>query len=69
MNTKQIAKLFARLMKEELGYKKFFVHGFFNVKRWTEMKKGGHFTAMEQPALLAQDIREFALQITASHTA
>jgi len=30
-----------------------------NIKRWTEMKKGGHFAALEQPAALAQDITEF----------
>ena len=32
---------------------------FFNVQRWTEFPKGGHFAAMEQPAALAEDIREF----------
>ena len=31
----------------------------YNVLRWTLMPKGGHFAAMEQPGLLAQDIREF----------
>jgi pimeloyl-ACP methyl ester carboxylesterase len=31
----------------------------FNVQRWTPMPKGGHFAAMEQPALLADDIRAF----------
>jgi len=30
---------------------------FFRVQRWTEMPQGGHFAAMEQPDLLAQDIR------------
>jgi pimeloyl-ACP methyl ester carboxylesterase len=30
---------------------------FFNVRRWTEMPRGGHFAAMEEPALLAQDLR------------
>ncbi len=30
-----------------------------NIVRWTEMPKGGHFAAMEQPELLARDIREF----------
>ena len=30
-----------------------------NIARWTEMPRGGHFAAMEQPELLAQDIREF----------
>jgi pimeloyl-ACP methyl ester carboxylesterase len=31
----------------------------FNIARWTLMPKGGHFAAMEQPELLAQDLREF----------
>ena len=30
-----------------------------NVARWTEMPQGGHFAAMEQPELLAKDLREF----------
>jgi len=32
---------------------------FFNVQRWTEFARGGHFAAMEQPEALANDIREF----------
>jgi microsomal epoxide hydrolase len=31
---------------------------FFNVQRWSLMPRGGHFAAMEEPELLAQDIRE-----------
>jgi pimeloyl-ACP methyl ester carboxylesterase len=31
----------------------------FNIARWTTMPRGGHFAAMEQPALLAEDLREF----------
>ena len=30
-----------------------------NITRWTEMKKGGHFAALEQPELLARDIAAF----------
>jgi pimeloyl-ACP methyl ester carboxylesterase len=30
-----------------------------NIQRWTEMKKGGHFAAMEQPAALAAEIQNF----------
>jgi pimeloyl-ACP methyl ester carboxylesterase len=30
-----------------------------NILRWTEMPKGGHFAAMEQPAALAEEIRAF----------
>lgn len=31
----------------------------YNLKRWTVMPGGGHFAAMEEPALLADDIRAF----------
>ena len=34
----------------------------FNVQRWTEMSRGGHFAAMEEPALLADDIRTWFRQ-------
>jgi pimeloyl-ACP methyl ester carboxylesterase len=30
-----------------------------NIARWTTMPKGGHFAAMEQPQLLAEDVRAF----------
>jgi pimeloyl-ACP methyl ester carboxylesterase len=32
---------------------------FFNVQRWTEMPRGGHFAALEEPELLVNDIRRF----------
>jgi pimeloyl-ACP methyl ester carboxylesterase len=32
---------------------------FTDIRRWTVMPKGGHFAAMEQPELLAQDVRGF----------
>jgi pimeloyl-ACP methyl ester carboxylesterase len=32
----------------------------YNVQRWTELPRGGHFAALEQPEILAQDIREFS---------
>ncbi len=31
----------------------------FNIQRWTVMPRGGHFAAMEEPQLLADDIRAF----------
>jgi pimeloyl-ACP methyl ester carboxylesterase len=31
----------------------------YNVTRWTEMPRGGHFAAMEEPGLLVDDIRAF----------
>ena len=30
-----------------------------DIRRWTKMPKGGHFAALEQPELLANEIREF----------
>ena len=32
----------------------------YNITQWTEMPRGGHFAAMEQPDLLIEDIRKFA---------
>ena len=32
---------------------------FYDVRRWTEMPRGGHFPAHEEPDLLAVDLREF----------
>lgn len=37
-----------------------YVERIYNVSRWTEMPRGGHFAALEQPALLVDDIRAFA---------
>ncbi|MBX2882486.1 MAG: epoxide hydrolase [Granulosicoccus sp.] len=31
----------------------------YNVTQWTEMPRGGHFAAMEEPDLLINDIRQF----------
>jgi pimeloyl-ACP methyl ester carboxylesterase len=32
---------------------------FFDIARWTVMPRGGHFAALEEPELLADDIRQF----------
>lgn len=32
---------------------------FYDVRHWSEMPSGGHFTAWEEPELLAEDIRTF----------
>jgi microsomal epoxide hydrolase len=37
-----------------------YVERLYNVTHWAEMSRGGHFAAMEQPELLAKDIRAFA---------
>lgn len=42
------------------------VERFFNVQHWTEMPRGGHFAALEEPELLAEDIRAFFSELSAS---
>ena len=37
-----------------------YVERLYNVRRWTEMPRGGHFAALEVPDLLLPDIRAFA---------
>jgi len=37
------------------------------VERWTEMPRGGHFAAMEEPALLVEDLRAFFRPLREAH--
>ena len=45
--------------KEILSPPREWVERGFNVQRWTQMPRGGHFAAAEQPELLAADLRAF----------
>lgn len=36
-----------------------FAERFFRVQHWREMPCGGHFAALEEPGLLAADLREY----------
>ena len=48
------------LFPEEINYPpREWVERTHNVQRWTEMPHGGHFSAAEEPQLLAEDIRAF----------
>jgi pimeloyl-ACP methyl ester carboxylesterase len=47
----------AHFPKELLTPPRSWVERGFNVTHWSDMPKGGHFAAMEQPERLAQDIR------------
>jgi len=48
------------LFPEEISYPpREWVERTHNVQRWTEMPHGGHFSAAEEPQLLAEDIRAF----------
>jgi pimeloyl-ACP methyl ester carboxylesterase len=58
-----------RFVPVPMGYARFPADGFlaprawversYDVRRWTEMPSGGHFAAMEAPALLVDDVRAF----------
>jgi pimeloyl-ACP methyl ester carboxylesterase len=37
-----------------------YVERVYNVTRWSEMARGGHFAALEQPRILIDDLRSFA---------
>lgn len=49
----------ARFAKEAPMPPREWVERVYDVRRWTEFPRGGHFAAMEEPELLAADIREF----------
>jgi pimeloyl-ACP methyl ester carboxylesterase len=36
-----------------------FAERHYNVQRWTELPRGGHFAALEQPELFAAEVRAF----------
>jgi pimeloyl-ACP methyl ester carboxylesterase len=37
-----------------------------NLQRWTEMPRGGHFAALEEPELFVEDLRMFFRPLRAS---
>jgi pimeloyl-ACP methyl ester carboxylesterase len=47
------------IFSKDISPPKALAERFFNVQKWSVKSKGGHFAAMEQPAVLARDIREF----------
>jgi pimeloyl-ACP methyl ester carboxylesterase len=49
----------ARYPKEILRYPRSWVEQRYNVVHWADMPRGGHFAAMEQPALFAEDLTTF----------
>lgn len=50
---------FAKFPKELPTPPRSYIEKGFNITHWTEMPSGGHFAAMEQPKLLASDIKKF----------
>jgi pimeloyl-ACP methyl ester carboxylesterase len=53
----------ARFPKEISAPPRSWVERGYNVHRWTEMPRGGHFAAAEEPELLAADLCEFFSQV------
>jgi pimeloyl-ACP methyl ester carboxylesterase len=49
----------ARYPKEILRWPRSWVERQYNVTRWADMPRGGHFAAMEQPDLFVDDLRQF----------
>ena len=49
----------ARFPKEVLPFPRSWVERRYNVTHWTDMPRGGHFAAMEQPELFTDDVRTF----------
>ncbi|WP_199907763.1 epoxide hydrolase family protein [Leeuwenhoekiella sp. MAR_2009_132] len=50
---------FAKFPKELPTPPRSYIEKGFNITHWTEMPVGGHFAGMEQPNLLAKDIKDF----------
>ncbi len=50
---------FANYPAEPWGAPRQLLERSFNLVRWTDQPRGGHFAALEQPALFAEDVREF----------
>jgi epoxide hydrolase len=49
----------ARYPKEVVRYPRSWVERAYNVTHWADMPRGGHFAAMEQPALFVGDVQRF----------
>ncbi len=53
----------ARFHKEDPFPSRTFIERGYNIQHWTDFPRGGHFAAMEQPVLLANDIIQFAKEL------
>lgn len=49
----------ARFPKEILAPPRTWCEAVYNITRWTDMPRGGHFAAFEQPELFVEDVRAF----------
>jgi microsomal epoxide hydrolase len=60
--TRRVPAAFAIFPKDLSDPPRRWAERFFDVQRWTRMDSGGHFAAMEEPELLARDLRVFFRQ-------
>ena len=49
----------AAFPREVLRFPRSWAERRYNIVRWTDMPRGGHFAALEQPELLVDDVRSF----------
>lgn len=49
----------ARFPKEIARFPRRWLESHYNITHWTDMPRGGHFAAMEQPPLFIEDVRKF----------
>ena len=55
----QVPTSYADFPKEITRMPKEWIERSYNLQRYTEMPRGGHFAAMEEPDLLVEDLRAF----------
>lgn len=53
----------ASFPKEVLRVPRSWCEAIYNITHWTDMPKGGHFAAFEQPELFVEDVRTFFRQV------
>ncbi len=59
----EVPTAYAVFPKEVVLSPRSWVEARYNITRWTEMPRGGHFAALEEPELLVDDIRAFFRQL------
>ena len=69
VGSKKVPAAFALFPKDISHPPREWAERFFNVQRWTEMPRGGHFAAMEEPGLLVEDLRAFFRPLRPAATA
>lgn len=55
----EVPMAYASFPRETRHPPRHFAEPFFDIRRWTEMPRGGHFAALEVPDLLADDVAAF----------